>query len=63
LETHQECHHFEVSDDLPAILIILQGVQTGLDVVVIFFEVHRVSQRKRRVLVPIMEQHDFEAPG
>ncbi|XP_076345667.1 uncharacterized protein LOC143244588 [Tachypleus tridentatus] len=25
LETHQECHHFEVSNNLPATLIILQG--------------------------------------
>lgn len=31
LETHQECHRFEVSDDLPAVLIIHQGVQQCLD--------------------------------
>lgn len=60
LETHQECHHFEVSDD-SAILIILQGFQQGLYAVVIF-EVHQVSQGKKMVLVPITKQHGFEAP-
>ena len=63
LETHHECHHLEVSDDLPAVLIILQGIQQGLDAVVILLEVHGVSQEKRGVLVPVMEQHGFEAPG
>ena len=59
LETHHECHHFEVSDDLPAVLIILQGVQQGLDTVVILLGVHRVNQGKREVLVPVTEQHGF----
>lgn len=26
LETHQECHHFDVSDNISTVLFILQGV-------------------------------------
>src|SRR6218665_3672589 len=35
LKAHKELHHFEVSDDLPSIVIILQGTQQHLDTGVI----------------------------
>src|SRR6218665_2776734 len=66
LEAHKERHHFEVSDDLPSIVVILQGTQqhldTGVDRVVIF-EMHRVRHREIRVVVSFVQQHGFEAPG
>ena len=66
LKAHKERHHFEVSDDLPSIVVILQGTQqhldTGVDRVVIF-EMHRVRHREIRVVVSFVKQHGFEAPG
>lgn len=46
MEIHQECHHFDVSDDLRAVLSIPQGLQQCLDAVVILFEV----RNKQRIL-------------
>src|SRR6218665_4000618 len=63
LKTHKELHHFKVSDDLPSIVVILQGTQQHLDTGVVLFEMHRVSHRESRVVVSVVKQHGFEAPG
>ena len=63
LKAHQEWHHFEVSEDLLSIVFILQGTQQHLDTGVVLFEMHRVSHRQRRVVVSVVKQHGFEAPG
>lgn len=60
LQTHQECHHFdhiEVSNDLTAIVVILQGTQQHLDTGVVLSEVqvHKVSHGERQVLVTTMK--------
>src|SRR6218665_2542693 len=62
LKAHKEWHHFEVSDDLPSIVVILQGTQQHLDTGVVLFEIHRVSHVERRVVVSVLKQHGFEAP-
>jgi len=48
LKAHKELHHFEVSDNLPSIVVILQGTQQHLDTGVVLFEMHRSSHRERR---------------
>ena len=54
-------HHFEVSNRVPSIVVILKGTQQHLDTVVVLFEIYRVSNRERRVVVPVVKQHGFEA--
>lgn len=61
--SYQECHHFEISSDVQARLFIHQGIKQCHDAIVILFEVNQMSQWKRQVLVPVMEQHGSEAPG
>ena len=54
-------HHFEVSNRVPSIVVILKGTQQHLDTVVVLFEIYRVSNRERRVVVPVVKQRGFEA--
>ena len=61
MKAHQELHHFEVSNDLPSIVVIFQGTQQHLDTGVVLFEMHRVSHRERRLVVSVVKQHGFEA--
>ena len=55
-------HHFEVSNHVPSIVVILKGTQQHLDTVLVLFEIYRVSHRERRVVVPVVKQHGFEPP-
>src|SRR6218665_1899981 len=43
LKAQKELHHSEVPDDLPSIVVILQGTQQHLDTGVVPFEMRRVS--------------------
>ena len=63
LKATQEWHHFEISNDLPSIVVILQGTQQHLDTGIVLFELHRVSHKERRVVVSVVKQHVFEALG
>ena len=54
---------FEISNDLPSIVVILQGTQQHLDTGIVLFELHRVSHKERRVVVSVVKQHGFEALG
>ena len=43
VETHQECHHFEISNYLSVKLIILQVNQKSFDICIVFFEMFSFS--------------------
>lgn len=43
LVTHQEGHHFEISDNFPNVFFLFQGIWQDLDTAVFLFEMRRVS--------------------
>ena len=59
LETHQECHHSEISNYLPVELVTLQSNQKSFDICIVFFKMHRVGKRDRWISVFILMQYAF----